>query len=72
MPAKWENEVLRISGSSFEVMGGCHKIRGTIWVPITRIIVFWGLFWGPTFLGDDPIGCVNMATVRDLKEIWGS
>ena len=29
------------------------KIRGTIWgVPILRIIVFWGLHWGPLILGN--------------------
>ena len=29
------------------------KIRGTILgVPITRIIVFWGLYWGPPILGN--------------------
>ena len=54
VPAKRENEGLRISGSSFEVMGCFHKIRGTIWVPIIRITIFWCFFWGPTFFGKRP------------------
>ena len=29
------------------------KIRGTLLgVPILRIIVFWGLYWGPLILGN--------------------
>ena len=29
------------------------KIRGTILgVPIIRTIVYWGLYWGPLFLGN--------------------
>ena len=32
---------------------GFPKIRGTILgVPIIRIIVFWGLYWGPLVLGN--------------------
>ena len=32
---------------------GFPKIRGTILgVPIIRIIVFWGLYWGPLILGN--------------------
>ena len=30
---------------------GFPKIKGTIlWVPIIRIIIFSGLYWGPTIL----------------------
>ena len=36
---------------------GFPKIRGTLLgVLIIRIIVFWGLYWGPLFLGDYHIG----------------
>ena len=32
---------------------GFPKIRGTFWgVPIIRIILYWGLFWGPLILGN--------------------
>ena len=32
---------------------GFAKIRGTILgVPVIRIIVFWGLYWGPPILGN--------------------
>ena len=33
---------------------GFPKIRGTfLGVPITRTIVFWGLYWGTLILGND-------------------
>ena len=33
--------------------GGFPKIRGTfLGFPITRTIVFWGLYWGPLILGN--------------------
>ena len=36
---------------------GFPKIRGTfLGVPIVRIIVFWGLYWGPPILGNYHIG----------------
>ena len=39
------------------VLWGFPKIRGTILgVPIIRIIVFWGLYWGPLILGNYHIG----------------
>ena len=32
---------------------GFPKIRGTIsGVPIIRIIIYWGLYWGPLILGN--------------------
>ena len=35
------------------MMWGFPKIRGTILgVPTIRTIVFWGLYWGPTILGN--------------------
>ena len=35
------------------VKWGFPKIRGTLLgVPIIRIIVFWGLYWGPPILGN--------------------
>ena len=41
------------SGSCRMVMWGFPKIRGTLLgVPIIRIIVFWGLHWGPPILGN--------------------
>ena len=37
------------------------KIRGTILgVPIIRIIVYWGLFWGPLIYGNYHIGIVDL------------
>ena len=34
-------------------MGKSPKIRGTfLGVPIIRIILFWGLYWGPPILGN--------------------
>ena len=36
---------------------GVSKIRGgLLGVPIMRIIVFWGLYWGPLVLGNYHIG----------------
>ena len=35
------------------LMGGFPKIRGTLFgVPIMSICVFWGLYWGPSILGN--------------------
>ena len=44
----------------FRVWGlGFPKIRGTILgVPIIRIIVFWGVYWGPLILGNYQISWV--------------
>ena len=45
------------------------KIRGTfLGVPIMRIIVFWGLYWGPLILGNYQIG----EGQKFLQEILGS
>ena len=46
------------------------KIRGTLLgVPITRTIVFWGLYWGPLILGNyhfkDPAKGVEYSGVYD-------
>ena len=36
-----------------ECIWGFPKIRGTILgVPIIRIIIYWGLYWGPPILGN--------------------
>ena len=45
--------------SIMRVIWEFHKIRGTfLGVPIIRIIVFWGLYWGPPILGNYHIkGC---------------
>ena len=44
-----------------KAMWGFPKIRGTIWgVPIIRIIVFWGLYWGPPILGNYHMGIVRV------------
>ena len=41
---------------------GFPKFRGTILgVPIIRIIVFWGLYWGPLILGNYHIGLLTGA-----------
>ena len=38
------------SRRSKQLFRGFPKIRGTILgVPITRIIIYWGLYWGPLF-----------------------
>ena len=38
-------------------MWGFPKIRGTfLGVPIIRIIVFWGLYWGSLILGNYHVG----------------
>ena len=35
------------------VIWGFPKIRGTfLGVPIIRIIVYWGVYWGPPILGN--------------------
>ena len=42
---------------AFLAIWGFPKIRGTILgVPIIRIIVFWGLYWGPPILGNYHMG----------------
>ena len=47
---EWEM-VLRASPA--EMVWGFSKIRVTILgVPIIRIIVLWGLYWGPPILGN--------------------
>ena len=39
---------------------GFPKIRGTsLGVPIIRIILFWGLYWGPLILGNYHMGLVT-------------
>ena len=41
--------------SAHSLIWGFPKIRGTLLgVPIIRIIVFWGLYWGPLILGKIP------------------
>ena len=43
---------------------GFPKIRGTLLgVPIIRILVFWGLYWGPLILG-------SMEIISILGVIW--
>ena len=42
---------------SWAVLGGSPYITGTILgVPILRITIFWGLYWGPPYLGKLPLG----------------
>ena len=39
------------------------KIRATfLGVPIVRIILFWGLHWGPSFLGNYHMSCALQVT----------
>ena len=46
------------------------KIRGAILgVPIIRIIVYWGPYWGPPILGNYHLGITTLR-VQGLKE-WG-
>ena len=46
-----------ISSSVDRGIWGFPKIRGTILgVPIIRTIVYWGLYWGPLFLGNYHLG----------------
>ena len=50
---------------------GFPKIRGTILgVPITRIIVFSGLHWGPPILGNYLITSLRGPTDRTLLLWW--
>ena len=45
------DDVVRCTWRSLEIgeIRGVPKIRGTFWgVPTTRIIVFLGLYWGPS------------------------
>ena len=47
-------------GVHIGVIWGFPKIRGTILgVPITRTIVFWGLYWGPLILVNYHIGIME-------------
>ena len=41
-------------------LGVSHKLR----VPIIRIIVFWGLYWGPLILGNYHFGLAACRGVR--------
>ena len=45
---------------------GFPEIRGTLFgVPIIRIIVYWGLYWGPLILGNHHLGmCTETLRVR--------
>ena len=46
---------------------GFPKIRGTfLGVPIIRIIVFWGLYWGPLILGNYHLGFHTKAILSAL------
>ena len=46
---------------------GCPKIRGTfLGVPIIRIIVFWGLYWGPLILGNYQLPHINIYPYIDI------
>ena len=43
---------------------GFPKIRGTfLGVPIIRIIIFWGLYWGPSILGNYHLTKIRPTTV---------
>ena len=47
---------------------GFPKIRGTfLGVPLIRIIVFWGLYWGPLILGNYHIIC-NSNSSSDVHD----
>ena len=51
--------------------GGFPKIRGTfLGVPIIRIIVYWGLYWGPHILGNYHFGNRSSAEMpmQDLRD----
>ena len=51
---------LGLRGACF-VSWGFPKIRGTILgVPILRTIVYWGLYWGPPFLGKNNLGLLRI------------
>ena len=46
------------------------KIRGTLLgVPIIRIIVFWGLYWGPLILGNYPIPAAFWGTSQSSAAV---
>ena len=47
-----------------KVIWYCSKIRGTFSkVPIIRIIVFWGLYWGPLIQGNYHILLMEYFTI---------
>ena len=49
------------SRSFFGIMWGVSKLRGTLLgVPIIRIIVYWGLYWGPLIQGNYHVGVVEI------------
>ena len=48
---------------------GVSQIKGTILgVPIIRIVVFWGLYWGPPILGNYYIGFPR--SIGDCIQVW--
>ena len=48
---------------------GVSKIRGTfLGAPILRIIIFWGLYWGPLILGNYHISRVPGGHVLEAPE----
>ena len=51
-------------------MWGFPKIRGTLLgVPVIRIIVFWGLYWGSLILGNYHVrlGLLNPAALLEIE-----
>ena len=58
-------------GLGFRVWGFA-KLRGTVFgIPIIRIIVDWGLYWGPPILGNynfEPWDAFSGLLLRNIKE----
>ena len=57
MPSQVEVDaaLLRLEERWAAQICGFPKIRGTLSVvPIIRIIIYWGLYWGPPYLGKGP------------------
>ena len=54
-------EISRLNASAdLGIIGGVPTIRGTILrVPIVRIILFQGLYWGPLILGNYHLGIIT-------------
>ena len=51
--AQMESAAYAQDSKHAKLIWGVPKIRGTILgVPIIRIIIFWGLYWGPLLLGN--------------------
>ena len=56
--------LLGLKGDILGIYGGFPKISGTFGVSIIRMMIYWGLYWGPPILENYHIGIMeeNMET----------